>query len=73
MKRKAKKRIKTSSGAKAHKIGDKHFIDGTACVVRFVNAGSAWVSPELDDPESPGISRHIVFARISPMGKVTLL
>lgn len=56
-----------------HNVGDKHFIDGIACVVRYLNAGQAWAFPELDDKEEPMFARHIAMARIDNHGKVTLL
>lgn len=56
-----------------HKLGDKHFIGGTACSVRFINHGCAWLTPVVDDKDDPEVSRHIAYAKIDQLGIITLL
>lgn len=56
-----------------HKMGDKHFISGVECEVRFLNAGTAWVCPTHDCEDEPLVARHIAYARIDETGKVTLI
>lgn len=54
-------------------MGDKHWVDGVLCEVKFINAGTAFLCPTFDDDESKLIARHICFAKLSRSGKVTVL
>lgn len=70
---KNRKKIKQSKHIE-HRLGDKHFIDGIACVTKYINNKSAWVSPELDDLSShPLVLKGLVVAKIDQYGKITLL
>lgn len=53
-------------------LGQKFFIEGVECAVGHINAGTAWLFPTFDDPESVMIARHISFARIDDQGTITL-
>lgn len=55
------------------KLGDKVKIDGTECQVKYINAGSAYVSPVKDDTNDPRIARHIAYAKLEPRGKIKKL
>ncbi len=57
----------------SHKMGDKHFIEGTECQVRYLNAGKAWLFPTTDDADEPLIARHIALAVIDEHGKVEVI
>lgn len=68
-----KKRTLSKVKNVTHAIGDRHFIDNTACVVRFINNGMAWVVPATDDKDEPLIARHIAYATIDAQGKVVII
>lgn len=57
-----------------NKLGDKVFVAGVECRIRYMNSsGTGWAFPTLDDPDEPLVARHIAYARIYADGKVVLL
>lgn len=67
------KPLPKQDAVKPHKLGDKHFINGVACVTRIVNRGCAWVFPEMSDPDDHDVRRHIAYAVIEADGVVKLI
>lgn len=60
---------------KKHKLGDAHKIQGIPCMVRFVNAGRAWLFPLEDEQLNNGefIMRCSAIAKLDARGKITLI
>jgi hypothetical protein len=57
----------------AHQKGDIHFVDGVECVVRYLNAGKAWLFPVHDDETPPALMRNVAIARLDEYGDLKLL
>lgn len=73
MKKRKKSVQKPKKPKLLHKLGDKHFIDGIDCEVRFVNAGNAFICPTTDDNDTPLVARHIAYAIIDDQGEIKRL
>ncbi len=52
-------------------VGLLQVIDGIACVVKYVNAGKAWLTPVVDMGHP--VSRHIAFATMTEYGEIKKL
>lgn len=53
-----------------HKLGDKHFLNGVECIIKFVNIGIGFAFPTVDDEDTPYICTHICYAKLYPDGKI---
>jgi hypothetical protein len=64
---------KTKKKFIVYKLGEKFFVEGVLCEVRYINSGTAYLCPTFNDPDNVQIAKHIAYAKMDKNGKVALL
>ncbi len=54
-------------------IGDKHDVDGVACVVKIVNVGIGFLFPIVSDPEDHSVINCLCYGKVYADGKAVRL